>query len=231
MRTIHLFAAAVLFMPAITGGIVSAQSTCPVSCIRILYDPETCSSRVAVDSTYSACNDFNCGTGRVQYDLATGQVGASAYSPDRGNFTVGVRAVDDYRVVGLVDGQPLTFEARLEVDAFNRGSSPWPELPYGSGAFGAEIREGLANAQSDARGNGKWNLILTIPIAVNAGTTFRIACSIDVGCESGSARADGQLRFFGLPPGASVVSCQGYRFDVPVSAIRTSWGSLKSEYR
>jgi hypothetical protein len=227
----YLLAGIVLVAPSATWGIVHAQETCPVSCIRILYDPQTCSSRVAVDSTYSVCNDFNCGQGRVQYDLAAGQVGASVYAPDGGNFTVGVRAVDDYRVVGLNDGQPLTFEARLEVDGANNGLSPWPKLPYGSGSFTVEIREGDANAQTASCGNGSWKLTLAIPIVVNAGTSFRIACAVDAGAATGYAHADGRLLFSGLPPGASVVSCQGYRFDVPVPAIRTSWGSVKSQYR
>jgi hypothetical protein len=44
------------------------------------------------------------------------------------------------------------------------------------------------------------------------------------------ALGSAQLRFTGLSSGAVVVSCQGYS-QVPVPALRTSWGRVKTLYR
>jgi len=46
---------------------------------------------------------------------------------------------------------------------------------------------------------------------------------------AGNSQATAVLRFSGLPPGVSVVSCQSY--NVPVPAQAATWGRVKSVYR
>ena len=44
------------------------------------------------------------------------------------------------------------------------------------------------------------------------------------------ADGDAAIRFLGLPPGAHVVSCQGYA-DPSTPALPSSWGEVKALYR
>jgi len=92
-----------------------------------------------------------------------------------------------------------------------------------------------ANGHSVSDGspfNGPPNLEITLPVDAIAGQPFRL--HFELRCSNlGPLQAGGSstFSFSGLPPGAAVVSCQGYVSDQSVASRRSSWGKLKSTYR
>src|SRR5688500_14712948 len=89
----------------------SAQ-TCPESCIEV-PGPEPDCTTLAIRSR-SANGGHGTGSGNGGYDLTAGRVGADASSSNYGGGAI-VTARDDFRVVGLPDGTPLSFTATFDV--------------------------------------------------------------------------------------------------------------------
>src|SRR4029077_5140473 len=66
----------------------------------------------------------------------------------------------------------------------------------------------------------------------SVGEAFRLEAHLETsggGTEDGTGHAIATLRFRGLPPGYSVVSCHGYALTTP--AHPATWGSVKGHYR
>jgi hypothetical protein len=61
------------------------------------------------------------------------------------------------------------------------------------------------------------------------GIEFRLSAWRAAGGNNG-AQGTGRIRFLGLPPGAVVVSCNGYS-SATVPVRRATWGSVKTIYR
>jgi hypothetical protein len=136
-------------------------------------------------------------------------------------------ARDDFRIVGVPAGTPLVFAAEWNYNFIGSFEA----------SFGARIGQGDtptlgggtgANGQPFFSQAGRF----VYELNVNAGDVFRLTTELSAGTgQHGGADASGFLRFSGLPAGARVESCQGYVQDIPVPAMRASWGSVKSLYR
>ena len=177
---------------------------------------------------------------------------SASYDLIRGAFTVGytpggaatVAAVDQYRVGGVSPGIPIVFSVELDVNlrafpynCFQAGGPP----PTSSASV--RLREGDSNQSSASittpvicypRYCCPQATYLDQPLRVSvtrlAGELFTLHFDFATS-GSGSGQAYGQLRFSGLPPGAFVASCQGYRQDFVTAAKRISWGGIKMFYR
>ena len=69
-----------------------------------------------------------------------------------------------------------------------------------------------------------------LPIPIGAGVPFRVNAFVTArgGHFQGSGHAAAAIRFRGLPPAYTGISCQG--FDQPVAAHAATWGGVKALY-
>lgn len=241
MLRIHAILATLLLVVLGSGTLrappVEAVDGCPASTIEC--DAVTSSTEPirSVD-----CDDWLSDShGSAGHDLLLGRVRASGSGSDVGGDG-SVRAVDDYTVVGLPTGTPITFTATLRVIGSVSvgcfGFSP-------SGSISGRLTEGSSNtvqvrrsssSRCDPQGysccgvGASVDSTLRVDIVATAGAAFRLTSEVDASARFGSSSVTGQLAFEGLPPGASVVSCQGYRHEFPVPATAMSWGALKVRY-
>jgi hypothetical protein len=188
----------------------------------------------------------------------TDQYSNASYDLTRGlfvmrfqNFTVApnsqgaasVAAVDQYRVEGVLPGTPVTLSADLDVGLNVYGYECPPPGQLTATSASATLREGVSNQSSvsittpvTCSGWGccahakSERTVLRVSVTRPAGDAFTLHFDLATSGH-GSAYGTGQLRFSGLPPGARVVSCQGYRQDFVTVAKQTSWGALKTIYR
>jgi hypothetical protein len=147
-----------------------------------------------------------------------------------------VRAGDAYDVAGVPIGTPVPVTVTLSVD----GSVSTTGCG-GSGCGGVFVDSLLSGALSDSRthaigvfiGSVGFHDDLTLPITIVAGTPVVIETHFEGFRSPGGNHASqgtGVLRFSGLPPGAVVISCQGYASG-PTPTQRPSWGHVKIVYR
>ncbi len=220
---------------ALTAAAAYAQGTCPTSTLDCGDGP--------IQSTLPQ-HEIVCGpyaSGRASYDLVNGLLTANAAGDDPGGLGR-VEAVDEYHVIGVPDGTPLTFQAELLVSGtvtLGCGYSP-------GGSVGATLREGASNSASATAsavpescdelgvccgGSAALDRTLSVTLATAAGQAFRVTSILGATARFGSASVSARLRFAGLPPGAAVVSCQGFRQDFPTPVRPLTWGALRVRYR
>lgn len=181
-----------------------------------------------LDTTYTTSHaGFDLPAGTVTVSRAIGGV----------NWTRSI-ATDAFDVTGVAPGTPVTLTAEFEVDG--HVASPGCGGSGCGGYFQASLTQGAStNAQQVTLPNpfagGQVNLqqTLTLPVTITAGTplviAFELAVFVPAGGNAGGS-GNGIIRFSGLPPGAQVVSCQGYGSSTtPVRP--TSWGRLKTHHR
>jgi hypothetical protein len=146
---------------------------------------------------------------------------------------------DVFTVSGPVAGTPVTLHMRIRV----HGSVNWdgtccPDSQTHVDLTPLEPQPGDAVTHwSFGKTSGAYNLYpfsdsLDISLARTAGAPIGIEIHgvTDVSAPS-SAWLVGDFVFLGLPPGATVTSCKGYRQEQPVPARAESWGRVKAIYR
>jgi hypothetical protein len=158
---------------------------------------------------------------RACYDLRSGILISNGYATPWFSCSAFQLVADDYTVIGIPDGTPLTFAAELHVEGTRTGT----------GAICAELSRNSAVYGSWP--DGSVDAVLAYPLQVNAGEPFVLNVSFGF-CwpelaQYGEGSAVGHLRFSGLPQGAAVVSCQSY--DVPVPTHIGTWGRVKAAFR
>ena len=194
-------------------------------------------SYAAAWDTGGCCPAFECNDSAAgKYDLRSGIISASA----SGNAGGQVTTEDSYVLSGVSGQSPVTFKAHLRVlGALHRGLDTFARVE-------AAIWQGTAN---ESRVQIKPPLFgppyvvvdttLTITVVIVPNTPFLL--SMFLSAEAPNAYADfypdvespadgAQLAFSDLPPGSLIVSCQGYRFEVPVAVHPTSWSDIKSRW-
>ena len=194
-------------------------------------------------------------TQEASYQLASGTIRARAWHvvtgllPGPGTHAR-VAAHDTYTLLGPDGAGEISFTARLSVSSVCGGEYEYactigPEFTCSMPAGGAlaSIREGAANMASSAyESNGAYDHALDVSITRAPGGTFELALSaqaeaaglVDTQHDRGSSRSasvTARLSFPDLPPGWSVISCQGFRAGHIVPARTTTWGRLKTSYR
>ncbi len=173
------------------------------------------------------------GWASASYDLTVGAMNASASSHASGNGYGSVTARDEYRVMGIAQGTPLTITARLRLGLVGCSGPPFC---CGGGAWGfirgpdgtAEDLYSPHAPNSCASVYDSVEVVVTVASGEPFVMTFGVAAA---GGETGSGSGGGQLHFADLPPGATVESCHGYRQDSPTPELRQTWGRIKARYR
>lgn len=223
---------------ASTTNATRAESSCPVN--RLC---DACQCVLTSEPQHNVSCSFFGSSGAASYNLTLATYWADGSGRD--GFGGGdVIAADEYRVTGPASGTPLSYFAELRLTgSVGFGCAPHP-VPIGGSVMGS-LKESDANQASASAvaalscdefqccgGPAGVDTILSVPLLQNVGDvltlTVRLSASAGHGIHAG---VSGQLRFVGLPPGAIVTSCQGFRQDFPVSARSVSWGSLKVIYR
>jgi len=219
----------------------SANPACPGDTVYCDYFDRQASSDSA-GSCYFAGYDIT----DASYDLVQGtfRVGVQQLGPHK-KIIAGVDAGDEYRVVGLPPGTNLSFVAELRL----RGSLSGGCFRYGyafEGWASATLREGDSNEASfEARTRYVCDettltccveevpLDRTLQVSIQRSVDEVFTLRFGLSCTRlrGFGLLLAQLTFSGLPPGASIVSCQGYRQDFVTAALPMSWGQLKLRYR
>jgi hypothetical protein len=198
----------------------------------------TLAAGVALSATSSnSAADTSGSYARGSYDLATGRIGTqvSFYDPGSlpsrwaGSF---VDTEDEYWVEGLPSGTPVAFTAELSI------SGAWNVYPGApQGEFSSE---GFVTVEPDTAQfslplpggccHGTIARVLTLPLHRFAQNPFRLRLHLGARDYRGDLNQSGQLRFVGLPAGATVVNC--HTANQPVTSLRHgTWGRVKAHYR
>jgi len=180
----------------------------------------------------SAVFDTSDGSNHVAYDLVAGTVFMHQCCF---LLTTFVDAFDDYDLVGVAPGTPVPLTVTLTIDGYVKS-----EGCGGSGCAGmyaVRVRHG-ATADSIVHSTQTFTQVnfhdvLTLPVTIVAGTPERIDYQAWGHRNPGgfhSSEANVLVTFAGVPPGAFVVSCQGYGGIVTPTRAAT-WGRVKVLYR
>ena len=182
----------------------------------------------------------------ASYDLTRGVLTvafANAVAAPSYQGGAAASGMDQYRVEGVPPGTPLVFSAELNVNLNVYGFLCWPPGSLITTTGSATMREGESNASSAsvttpvmcsslgccAQTAGLQTVVRTT-VTRAAGDPFTLHLDL-IASGNGSGHGSAELRFAGLPPGARVVSCQGFRQDFPTAVKGMSWGRLKTIYR
>jgi len=204
-----------------------ARADCPESDVG-LRGVQIVTSAPTYDSTY-----VYFGTFQAAFDLPAGTL--SMYQCCTLLHTW-VDTRDAFDVTGVPPGTPVTLTAQLTVDCFVSTTGCG-----GSGCSGTVIDSLEHGADVDSQvhavhlfiGREDFHDVLSIPVTIVAGTPEVIRCKIEGYRNPGGSHdsgGSGSIQFVGLPPGVSVISCQGYSSQ-PTPARKRTWGSLKVTYR
>ena len=237
----HWVGTAILLLILIHG--VAIAQTCPLDTLR-------CNgvSASAARSNGTSCL-FPSGSGSASYYHPSGwlQFYASNGITEFGGAFVSIAFNDEYVITGLEPGTPLQLTATLQVNgsfAFDYACENPNQFfrPFG------EIRVQLSadNAPLNLRtwcgpyfpcdppyGCGQYHNFsssLVVSFPATGGQPFRLRTEISGRVGMGGCDANAQLRFDGLPSGASIASCKGFE-QAPTAPRAATWGHLKIRYR
>ena len=205
---------------AITPGLARSQ-TCPYNQINGV------NSSLSVDEKIvsgSGC----CGSGgwSARYNVPAGTLSASVHGSGDFGASTSSLVVDDFTVVGLPNGTPVALTVHF-AGGLNGGgyADAYTVVTATVGIVGGDFVDRRVPNEDPG------NFDLSLSVAAIAGQPTRLRFKIDAYCHASSGGGGGSFTFAGLPPGAGIVSCQGYVAGVVVPASGTTWGRLKTLYR
>ena len=222
-----------LALVAGVSAVPAGADVCPTSGMSLAYKAPFTSTAATLDSTSTYQGEM---AARGTYDIPQGTLqifhGGSLY-------TSSVTARDDYDVVGVAPGTPVTVTVQITFD----GTIATPGCGS-SGCWGylrATIRWQTTHADDVQQKNTIADTFTTesvhgqvsLPVTIVAGQPERIEFELAGYRSPGGNQIEngtGTIRFVGLDPSLRIVSCQGYGAGV-VPARPKTWGSLKLLYR
>ena len=197
---------------------VASGSPSFADCPQNHFDPSGFSS-LPVDSrsSPSASANYNVPAGTLA--LSFGCSGAGGECGSGG----GVYVEDDFSIVGLPSGTPVSLTAHLAGYLNGGGFPPIYAIVQ------ATVKDLNGNSQV---ATSPTSYDLALPVQAIVGQTFRLHFELN-GSSLGPVQGSGNaaFSFTGLPPGTAVTSCQGYVSDPAVAARHWTWGRVKSIYR
>jgi len=206
-----------LLLAATACGTAAANPSCPLN--HLMAGVSVDSSLPVDHRSSSVCDPYGCADVSVSYSIPAAQLSASSGSSGAMGTGGSVLVQDDFTLIGPAAGTPATLTVHMAVGR--------------SGYLAAYLRDGLGTETSTS-GDGTDNspVDLTLDVAALAGQPFRLQFELVVyNYYVGDGSVFAHFSFTGIPPGAAVVSCNGYASGQVVPARATSWGRLKSLYR
>jgi len=208
-----------------------ANDTCPPSIIFLRsYTPSGpfSTSALVYDTTF-----VDVWTAHVTFDRTAGSMSLSASSGGRMNATV--RVVEQFDVVGVPLGTPVTAVMEFRLDGWSEqacGGSGCGVLFQGTLVAGGDSVIADGNIPGPGTLHRDVAVTLSLPVTFVAGSPIQAEFLLEYGTGPGGASASAQgiarYRVSGLPAGVHSIACAGT--DVtPVR--RATWGSLKTLYR
>jgi hypothetical protein len=190
----------------------------------------TGATRAATLDSVIGTQDNRVGS-EIIFNLVSGLL--RIYSGPSGSPT-SLRVRDSYDITGVPPGTLVTVTAELQVSGVLRTF----QCSGGCGVdFFAVIWHGTDSQRYDASFeatstdlNLPFSGTVSLPVIIAAGRPQII--EFELRAERTAlipVLGQAMITFSGLPPGATIVSCQGYGGIVPVR--RASWGTLKTLYR
>ena len=183
-------------------------------------------SSLPVDSrTYSGPNTSPAyATASYNVPAGTLSLGFISYGAE---VDAGVYVEDDFSVVGLPDGTPVSITAHMSGQL--RGS-PGPAIVAYVQATLKDVNGNSQTAETPAL-----SYDLSLPVQATAGQTFRLHFELNgygiTSATTATGVGNAAFSFEGLPPGVVVTSCQGYFSGAPVATRLSTWGRVKAIYR
>jgi hypothetical protein len=164
----------------------------------------------------SAARDTANGASRVSYDLrvGTGAVSISNYFDSK----VDLRAGDVFTVLGPNAGQPVSIRATMHFTGDGHGTCG---VHCSAAGGGASL---MWNGTRAATNLGK-NVNKTIELAIQAlvGQPWHLDWTLGAEISSSGLSADAgytaRVAFLDVPPGSSITSCAGFRYDGPTATL------------
>jgi hypothetical protein len=219
-------------------------SMCTAQCPMNTIDLHGFDTRVLFTGTAAAKDTSaigSIGTAKSSYDLDNGFFTSQAV----GDADAIVSTYDTFMLSGVSSTTPTAFQAHLtilgtintaESQSISRSANITARLTEGSSNIIALFRS--VHSMASPPYGALVDSTLTINISAIAGTLINVKVYIRThSTHNGSRGADfrtgnygAQLHFTGLPPGASLVSCQGYTSESPIPVISSTWSSIKSLY-
>jgi len=209
----------------------SSRAECPANTVNVLSDTYTTSA--PSDTAYrqaSDCDVYYCWqqVGRASYDLVAGTMYVNALGANA-DASSSLFTHDVFTLFGPPSSSPITFAARAHVELSIDCNGVPPSAS-------ASIRQGTSNLAETARAQcGDGTTDIGISITCETAATFDLYMTAEVQAgepdSGGQAEARVSLTFPDLPPGYSLVSCQGYATGPTVATRRESWGALKTLYK
>lgn len=204
--------------------LAKAGEACPTNTIFCNDTHTSTAPALSISCTdYLFLNELTSSTEAfASYDLRSGMFHSSTSTGLSAGFRSLVLAQDIYQVIGNPSGIPLNFVATLRITASKTILSHACALLSG----------GTENQEKFCIGVGSFEIKISIPLEHVVGEPFPLLYQLWTdGIEGGDSSISAVLEFEGLPPGATITSCQGFIQEFPVPVQEETWGSIKVLYR
>jgi len=188
-------------------------------------------STLPSNSAFCPAEINETGISSTSYDLVSGTLMSSALS--QGDFGAGSGAgPNDVYVVQGPEFRCVAFQVNLHVMArFNR------KTLFAEGQLDAYVQDLASGVPPFATVKVRTSVTtvtdttLSLPLSYCTDVPFHLFYDLETGAGYGDYHSMAQFSFSGLPPGYSVVSCQGFRSEQPIATMPSTWGRLKASYR
>jgi hypothetical protein len=204
----------------------SQGADCPPNTIGFPGGP------VVLSSTAPARDTTVQSGARGAWDLPIGELRVQAYDRTGIEVTCG----DVYTLEGVPPGTPTPFQVLFEVSGDFIAAGWDGHDPCSPSAWSFSVADG-ANLATDSftfncfSGTGHVDRVTTLALVKTAEEAFTLLSRLTTFVSyRDRTSVVGRIRFVGLPPGARVVSCQGFTDTGTTSSRRTSWGQVKTAY-
>jgi hypothetical protein len=184
----------------------------------------------------------------LRYDMTRGEFALRSIGEASSNMgiistEVAVALHDSFWIVGPPSAAPIEFLAHLRLTVACSGEhiDDWMGGRFFPGGL-VTAHLGRIGGTSVSYANAtdvSGVVVLSLPVTQAVGVPFELRMAataegtpapdmaLDI-AYGNTAAISGLLGFEGLPPGYTIVSCQGWTEGTPVPARRATWGSLKS---
>ncbi len=184
--------------------------------------------------------EFDCSTasdtGVVGFDIPHGTAHASCTSLVQ--RILSAKPDDQYTLSGTPAGVPIRLMVVVDGDVQVRRPASDPNAVVGNGYAGVWLDSLGIDSPLDSwgvtgqQGVDHYTGQASIAIVFVPGAPKEIGFASSTISENlAHLAATAHLHFDGLPPGATITSCNGFRQDQAVPALPVSWGRVKAVYR
>ena len=193
-----------------------------------LCDGETAYFTAVRRESSAACAG-SYASARAGYDLPAGQLSHSVQAGYNSGASATAVSDDVYYVVGPRAGTLLTFTAQAHFTASVQSQDDpfYPGSAGCAGAFDQGPAEQSFSIQAFGNQSQHSDTLLSLTLQRASHEPFRLSMSGQGDAFFGNSSLVGTLSFAGLPPGAAVVSCQGFAGG-PLVAVH-SRGPVEAE--